>query len=339
MTAKVIVFNKIGYDSFIDFLKAYAIICVILAHNFPTYLWKYCFFQVWADMQVPLFVLIQVFHAYKKGSSPTIKWQSLFNRIIIPFVVIQGIILLYRIIESHEPIRSILISSVIGGGNGPGSYYFWIYLQFTFILVFLWPLVKKISRIQLTWLFLLISVGCEILFSIIDLPSAIYRLLSVRYLFLIPLAFLWINEGVNLNFKNVSLSLLSIAAVYFFSFYKIDLEPFFYNTSWSIHRWICYYYLPILLAYGLWLIYRFVNKYDFFSRVFKIIAKSSYEIYLIQMMVFVFFPFPSFISFESIHIRLLIWMIMTFSLSICGGIILNRFSQRVLLRKKMSTQK
>ena len=110
-------FNKTGYDPFIDFLKAYAIIFVVVAHNFPTVLWNYCLFQVWADMQAPIFILIQVFHAYKKGNPPTIKWSSLLKRIVLPFVAIQGIILSLRLFFSSKSTHNVLISSVMGGGT------------------------------------------------------------------------------------------------------------------------------------------------------------------------------------------------------------------------------
>lgn len=80
-------------------------------------MWNYCLFQVWADMQVPIFILIQVFHAYKKGNPPTIKWSSLLKRIVLPFVAIQGIILSLRLFFSSESTHNVLISSVIGGGT------------------------------------------------------------------------------------------------------------------------------------------------------------------------------------------------------------------------------
>ena len=112
---KAIVFNKVGYDSFIDFLKAYSIICVIVAHNFPMALWDYCLFRVWADMQVPMFILIQVFHAYKKGTAPSIKWSSLLNRIVLPFTAIQVILLIFKLFTSEDSARNVLITSMIGG--------------------------------------------------------------------------------------------------------------------------------------------------------------------------------------------------------------------------------
>lgn len=120
MEAEVISFNKTDHDPFIDFLKAYAIIFVIVAHNLPTFLWDYCLFRLWADMQVPMFILIQAFHAYKKGTTPKIKWPTLFKRIIIPFFLIQGLILLYRLLFDSQSLRKILITSVIGGGGDMG---------------------------------------------------------------------------------------------------------------------------------------------------------------------------------------------------------------------------
>ena len=331
--SKRISFNKTGYDPFIDFLKAYAIIFVVVAHNFPSELWKYCLFQVWADMQVPMFILIQVFHAYKKGTAPRIKWSSLLKRIVLPFVVIQAIILSLRLLFSSESPYNVLVSSVIGGGYGPGSYYFWIYIQVAILLVWIWPLVKKLARIQLTCLFLFLSIGCEILFSVINLPDFVYRLLAIRYLFLIPLALVWIDKGVELNVKNVALSVVSIASVVFFSFSNLNLEPFFYQTGWATHRWICYFYLPILLTNVLWIVFNQVKRVDMISSAIKEVARCSYEIYLAQMLVFVVFPMSRLSFIQSSYIRLPIWMILTFAISILGGILLNRAEQRLYVFK------
>ena len=92
MTAKALTFNKTGYDPFIDFLKAYSIICVVIAHILPSEFYKYILFQVWGDMQVPMFVLIQVFHAYKKEQKPKLNWSILLKRIFFPFVAVQAVI-------------------------------------------------------------------------------------------------------------------------------------------------------------------------------------------------------------------------------------------------------
>lgn len=285
-------------------------------------------------MQVPLFILIQAFHAYKKGIAPAIKWRPLFKRIVFPFVFIQAVILFFRFLSGQGSMRNILFSSVIRGGYGPGSYYFWIYIQVAVIIVWIWPLVKKLTRNQLTWVFLLFSIGCEILFSIINFPDYVYRLLAIRYLFLIPLALIWVeSRGVELNVKNIFLSVLSIAAVIFFSFSKVNLEPVFYQTSWSFHRWICYFYLPILLTYALWLLFNQLKNSERLMSIIKITAKSSYEIYLVQMLVFVVFPINRISFIQSQYLRLPIWMLLTFVISILGGILLHMILQRPVILK------
>lgn len=330
----MIQFNKTGYDSFIDFIKAYSILLVVLGHAFPARLHDYTLFCVWGGMQVPLFILIQVFHAYKKGTAPQIKWVTLLKRIVVPFVLIQGILLIGKLLFSNESTKYVLATFVISGGYGPGSYYFWIYIQTAIILVWIWPYVKKLSRSQLTWSFLIFSIGCEILFSIIDLPDFVYRLLAIRYLFLIPLALVWIDKGVELNAKNVLLSIASIAAVFLLKYSKHNLEPMFYQTAWVTHRWICYYYLPTMFTYILWYIFNQLMKSDRIAIAVKVIAKCSYEIYLFQMMVFVFFPISSLSFIQSIYVKLSIWILFTFNISIFGGIMMSRWMHSIYSIKK-----
>ena len=125
MTSKVLIFNKTGYDPFIDFLKAYSIICVVIAHILPVHFYKYALFEVWGDMQVPMFVLIQVFHAYKKELKPILNWQKLLKRILLPFVAVQTIIIGFKAITGGGVLWTRFL---VSGGFGPGSYYIWIYL-------------------------------------------------------------------------------------------------------------------------------------------------------------------------------------------------------------------
>lgn len=71
-------FNTKGYDVFIDFIKAYAIMCVLFGH---TFLWlDKVGYGVWAGMQVPLFILVQAFHWYKKDK-PVINFVKILKRV------------------------------------------------------------------------------------------------------------------------------------------------------------------------------------------------------------------------------------------------------------------
>lgn len=74
---------KDGYDPFIDFMKGFCILSVILLHattHFPG--------QAYTIGQcVPLFLLIQVFHYYKKGleNARPFNIQKVWIRILRPF--------------------------------------------------------------------------------------------------------------------------------------------------------------------------------------------------------------------------------------------------------------
>lgn len=132
---KTILLSKEGYDPFIDYLKGVSILFVILAHCLP--LQEYMLFSLWGAQAVPLFLLVQVFHSYKKGVgciSVSYDLKKLFHRIFKPFlllVVIQLLLLIF--IQQKNPIVTIK-NAILSGGIGPGSYYVWIYVQFFFLL-------------------------------------------------------------------------------------------------------------------------------------------------------------------------------------------------------------
>jgi hypothetical protein len=133
--------------------------------------------------------------------------------------------------------------------------------------------------------------------------------------------------------KSVLLSIVSIGAVIFFSYTSYNLEPLFYQTGWAFHRWICYFYIPILLTYVLWLVYNPIKKLEKLSIAIKEIAKCSYEIYLFQMLVFVVLPSSRLNFIQSIYLRLPLWIILTFVISIVGGILLNRILPKLYMVK------
>ena len=129
---KNISFNKTGYDPFIDFIKAYAILCVLIGHTIPfTDFWGY---GLWAGMQVPLFILVQSFHGFKKDT-PKISLKKILLRVVLPYFLIQSIALIYLLSSDCSTLNSYLL----GGGAGPGSYYPWIYIQIALLL----PFAKK----------------------------------------------------------------------------------------------------------------------------------------------------------------------------------------------------
>ena len=63
MASNVVTFNHQGRDLYIDFLKAYAILCVLFAHTIP-YLQEVGY-GLWAAIHVSTFLSIKVFHTEK----------------------------------------------------------------------------------------------------------------------------------------------------------------------------------------------------------------------------------------------------------------------------------
>lgn len=301
-------FKTVGHDPFIDFIKAYAIICVLIAHTLPAGLGKYIGSCLWLDMQVPLFVLIQSFHVLKRPSHFDV--TKIIIRIIFPFLLAQAVI--YILLHQFQDVSfSTMFDSIItGGGRGPGAYFPWIFIQLAIILPLMKPFLNRGNRTQQIIIAILFCESFEILFSFINLPDNIYRLLAIRYLFLVYLASIWVKEGIKINTRMNILSLLSLLSIVYFEYFSIDDEPLFFNTAWKFHRWPCYTYLAIWGGYLLNALYSKLHKVNLINSMCGLLAKASYEIFLIQMIVLDVWPKQSDNSFFFlIFKRLLIYII------------------------------
>lgn len=114
---KAIVFNKTGYDPFITFLKGYAILCVVLAHSVPNI--EHSGYEFWGSMQVPLFLLIQTFHVFKRDTA-TLSLKKLLTRIVIPFLILQTILFTANFIVVGFDLQVIGGQVLTGGGMALG---------------------------------------------------------------------------------------------------------------------------------------------------------------------------------------------------------------------------
>lgn len=324
---EVIKFNINGYDPFIDFIKAYAIICVIIGHLLPINILPYLGYSIWMGMQVPLFILIQAFHVFKKRSSANFNLKKIFTRILLPYILIQFSIFLLLSNFSRLGIEEI-VNKFEWGGFGPGSYYPWIYLQAAFILYWIHPYMTKFTQFNLFILFIILCEFFEIISSIIDLNPEVHRILVIRYIFLIYLGYIWVKDGIRINGKTIIISLISLIACIYFYYYSIDDEPLFYKTVWETHRWPCYYFvsnLMIILLYKFW--FKIKNNV-YFNKVINVLSKCSYEIFLVQMAIIPLFPSLSIIN--NTYTRFGIRFSIIFVLCICGGIIGNKIYSNIV---------
>ncbi len=314
-----------GYDPFIDFVKGFCILSVVLTHSLPQQIQDCSLFCLWGGLAVPIFLMIQVFHSYKYGldSSKSILTLKILKRIVVPFLGTLFFICFLKIAKHPESINDSVLWMLKGGG-GPGSYYPWVYVQFAVLLALFRPLLRKIGS-GWSWIFLLLlSVVSEIFCSLVGMPEWLYRILCFRYIFLIVLGLDWVLEGVKLDFKRFALSVLSIACLVYFHYVNPNMEPIFFY-SWNTYHWVCYFYAAYAFIYILNWIYVFCKEY---CGIILKCGKYSYEIFLLQMIVFSYTHVEWFSFAGSRRASFVIWFVFVNLMSVIPVLLFKGFVER-----------
>ena len=285
-------FSKIGHDLSLDFVKGVSILLVILNHSTGLAFHQDSWFFLWGYPAVPLFLLIQVYHSYKKEFDGIhIKWVKIWKRAFFPFLLVQALLFTYvAITQPTRSLQAIFLTAFFGGGRGPGSYYPWIYIQFAILLPCLRPIFRNLGDNTLLILFLGLSIGSELLCYYTHMSDWVYRLLFLRYIFLIYLGYQIVVRGIVLNIVTVFLSIVSIIAVYCFDILGVDGSPFFYDSSeWSTCHWICYFYIAYPMLYALCKFFYWLPPNSVIENAFCKMGSHSYAIFIFQLLYFFVF--------------------------------------------------
>ncbi len=316
-------------DYFIDFLKGVAIIFVIFTHNIVPLAQNMLLFCLWGAQAVPIFLLIQTYHGYNNIANKNLSLKEYFSkrniskiysRILQPFIyllIIQIFILLL--------VDDLNIKQLIGsGGYGPGSYYVWIYLQFFILIPLVIPIFKKFRGICLLIVFIIISEIFELISFYLNIPEFIYRLLFFRYFILLYFGYMLSTQEFILNKKKIILSTISVLFIIAEVYLNIDFEPFFYNTGWKGFHWISYFYTTYLFMYVLKKIYQNISKIKL-TKVIEEIGSYSYEIFLLQMLIFGFYPHSlTAMIISNKYIEFILFVILSSGLSILPVLVYKR---------------
>ena len=170
---------------------------------------------------------------------------------------------------------------------------------------------------------MVICEGFEILLSVIVIPNWIYRLLAVRYIFLIYLGWIWVKEGVKINGLTIVLSLLSLFAIIYFEYFKffdIDDSPWFVHAGLAFHHWPCYFFVANGFIALLYLIWKRIKTNNKIVKVTETLAASSYEIFLMQMSLFFLIPKDMFGFAGNRIVSYAIYVVFIWTISIIIGI-------------------
>lgn len=100
--------DKTGYDKYLDYLKGVAIIMVLFNHG-ALNLANEALYPLWIFEAVPLFLLIQVFHVYKKDTARYPSLTKLWDRILKPFSILKSYLLLTEFLPFSKEMQAFMI--------------------------------------------------------------------------------------------------------------------------------------------------------------------------------------------------------------------------------------
>lgn len=318
---------KNGYDPFIDYLKGYCILAVILQHCLRE-LRDDVMFAYWGTLAVPIFLILQSFHVFRKDRIGVQRRQlaNMCQRICIPFIVVTLIGFFLQLIFRDISFIDLAKTTIRAGGISfdSGSYYFWVYIQFFFLIPLIYWIFRRfnVNLVVGGVIFILVSLLIELYFSCGHMPYWLYRLCCLRYIFLIYLGLIWSRNGIVLNVTTFSLSVLSIIFLTIFVYTDINTEPFFYQKGWKECHWICYFYPAFLFIHILkWIYGRLPSS---IKSLLEEIGKYSWEIFLMQMFFFAMFPKQRLLMMGNYWLMLSLYSILAFTFSIAPIIFMRR---------------
>lgn len=325
MIEKKIELMKNGYDPFLDFLKGFCILSVIFMHCEPRFN-GYVLYDYWIHLAVPLFLLLQAYHVFRKENATITKSAitKMLRRIFLPFACFTAVEFVYIAVFRDGSLRGLIKSMILAGGIGPGSYYFWVYLQFFILAPLTYWLFRRfnISLIMGGAIFTIISIGTEIICSNMEMRTDLYRLSCMRYIYLIFLGYVWSRRGIRLNALTLTLSGVSIVFITIFTQTNLNLEPVFHNFTKKECHWICYFYPAFLFMFMLHWAYRILPQR---IRAWMVeFGHYSWHIFLMQMLFFALFPKGRLLEMGDHHFTLPLFYCIAFAFSTIPVIALHR---------------
>ncbi len=281
-------------DPAIDYIKGVAILMVILFHSIMIYSLRIGSI-LHIEQAVPLFLMVSAYLAFLKMEKLTKKdyfkksnFLKFIKRIFIPFFLFELIIVCVSFMKNDFNLASFLL----GGGNGMGSYYPWLYFQFWLLFPFIYTLVK------MRWggiLLIIVSVIIEILFTLLftnntfkEIADPIWRLFVGKYIFIIYIAYLLVENKFTLK-KFYPLILLGGIYCIIHRYQILNLQPWFYTTksfAWNGVHWPMYFYT----GFFFFILYKYTQKLPMWIKSILLwMGKNSWELFLSQMLYFSLF--------------------------------------------------
>ena len=279
-------FKKDAYDPQIDYIKGMCILFVVWTHCFGRDELQLILFPYWGDTAVPIFLIIQAFHYYKKGVDLRMpNLLKLWNRILLPFIIMIALMFTSQYLIYHDATDWTFSPALYWDKRGPGSYYIFVYLELAFVIPLLAPIFRRLSIKWSLVVFVILSQLMELVTCIFHCPDNIYRITFFRYTFLVFIGYLLATNKIELTKVTLCWGAIGILSLYIFNYTSTDLEPLFYTSlsNWRYCHWICYLYIAFFFLAFLKYTYSKLGTHLHIRTYIGKIGKYSYEIYLFQI--------------------------------------------------------
>ncbi|AGA70598.1 acetyltransferase, fucose-4-O-acetylase [Desulfitobacterium dichloroeliminans LMG P-21439] len=287
----------------LDYLKAICIIFVVITHTAISSDLRIRFlFPFYIDMAVPIFMIISGYtysmSLENRSIHSVLEWfeaknfSDKFLRIFSPFIIAFLIEIVDKVgikniidLRININLKSIAIGFLTGGW-GPGSYYFPVLIQLLIIFPFIYFLIKQKNTVGITYI-VLIQFLFEITIQLLKIPVSAYRLMFLRYLGCVMIGviyYLYKDVIKDVLKSNTILHILfSVGFVFIFSLRYLGYKPLIFKF-WPTTSFPSAFY-----AFTLVYIFSKVDITQFsivLHNVLSILGKSSYHIFLVQMVYF-----------------------------------------------------
>ena len=297
----------------IDIIKAFAIFSVLIIHLYiPQEVTKKYFLYLYTVIGVPIFMIITghnytlsvVYSNSKEFSLKTyfdrFNFYKKIKRLVVPYIYIL-LLEFYFLFTKQNFIKyrnkeSLIELFVKGGGIGPGSYYTPVLVQIIFIyfpiLLLFNKYLKKliVNSITRSIISLFITIVLEIIYEIIinyfgnidkELIQEVYRISAFRYLPFLQLGIIlyYNKEQLVKNLKYILPFSIGGGYYIYLTFYKnYTIFPFYY---WKVVAIPVIFYALFFIIIAL----KYLNNINnnIFEKFIRLIGKSSYHIFLVQM--------------------------------------------------------
>ncbi len=248
-------------------------------------------------MAVPVFFLLSGYNSYisysrKKDDSlkalyapsemlPKLGW------ILLPYTVLYIIEAIYSVVTgiyTFGGVGDILGTYLTGGINRGvfGGYYVTLLLEFTILSPLFYSLMKK-NPFSGLLCFLVGNILYELCVSLFHMPNPVYRLILLRYIFMVGVGYFMAIKGTSADAATNILMILSFAAgviylcAYDYHGYMSNLTIYWRSTC----LFSFFYAVPVI-----WYLFYFFKDRSVPSPIGKwwaVIGSSTWHIFLFQM--------------------------------------------------------